>query len=323
MEIKLVKSRQFVIKPTAPYNFDATLFKPSHYPDPLKVYEPGKYWFAMRFEDKIFGVKLVNCGSIDDPKVNLKLFYKERLSSQKLKSLLDELKFRCEFDVDLSEFYDKFANDRVLSPFLRRWRGMHESHTLDLYGLLMICIFLQNTVIRRTVQMTRAMLEKYGTLVKFDGREVFVFWTPEQLAKVSEEELRKLKVGYRAKLFIKSSRSWIAERINEFELRKLQTNEARKRLLRIYGVGPETARILLTEGLGKYDIFDHVAPWQQKILSRLLFNKPLVPASKIIEYANKRWDKWVALAVHYIWEDIFWRHARGEKIEWLDKEIRL
>jgi len=28
------------------------------------------------------------------------------------------------------------------------------------------------------------------------------------------------------------------------------------------------------------------------------------------------------LAVHYIWEDIFWRR-KNEKIEWLEKEIRL
>jgi len=28
------------------------------------------------------------------------------------------------------------------------------------------------------------------------------------------------------------------------------------------------------------------------------------------------------LAVHYIWEDIFWRR-KNEKIDWLEKEIRL
>ncbi|MBE3092340.1 MAG: hypothetical protein IMZ51_01580 [Chloroflexi bacterium] len=31
--------------------------------------------------------------------------------------------------------------------------------------------------------------------------------------------------------------------------------------------------------------------------------------------------KYSMLAVHYIWEDIFWRR-KNEKIDWLEKEIR-
>ncbi|MBI5332680.1 MAG: hypothetical protein HZB65_03845 [Candidatus Aenigmarchaeota archaeon] len=77
----------------------------------------------------------------------------------------------------------------------------------------MIGIFLQNTAVKRTVQMTNTMLQKYGTKAEFDGREVFVFWKPEEIIKVSEEELRKLKIGYRAKLFIKLSETFFNEKI--------------------------------------------------------------------------------------------------------------
>jgi 3-methyladenine DNA glycosylase/8-oxoguanine DNA glycosylase len=64
-------------------------------------------------------------------------------------------------------------------------------------------------------------------------------------------------------------------------------------------------------------------PWDQKILSRLIYNKALVPAKKILKDAEKRWGKWKRLAIHYIWEDIFWQRKQGEKIPWLEKEIRL
>ena len=309
--------------PKTPYNFDPTVFKPSYYPDPLDAYESGKHWFVLRLNNGVYGIKLLNRGTINKPKIRVIIFSKTKLSKKEAKEIIDEVSYRFEFNRDISEFFRKFKNDKVLSPFLKKWYGMHKSCPQNLYGLLMIAIFLQNTIIKRSVQMTEDMLEKYGVKVKFDGKEVYEFWNPEEMARVSEKDLRKLKVGYRAKIFIKLSQSFIKEKINEFELRQLSAEEAKKKLIKLYGVGPETARILLVEALHHYETFDHVAPWQQKIYSRLLFKKKLVPVDKIINYVKKKWGQWADLAAHYIWEDIFWQRKQGEKIEWLEKEIRL
>jgi len=321
--LKLDKKVSLEIKPKAPFNFDATVFKPSYYPDPLKDYKTGKFWFAMKLDNKIYGIKMENKGTANRPRVLVSVFSESKLSKNELKNVIDELNFRFEFNRDISEFFRKFKNDKILSPFLKRRYGMHGSCSQSLYGLLMIGIFLQNTIIKRSVQMTKDMLEKYGVKVKFDGKEVYEFWKLEEMAKVPEEELRKLKVGYRAKLFIKSSQTFVKEKIDENELRQLPLEDAKEKLLKLYGVGPETARILLTEALHYYDIFDHVAPWQQKIYSRLLFNKKLVSTNKIINYVKEKWDKWAHLAANYIWEDIFWQRKQGKKIDWLEKEIRL
>jgi len=322
-ESEFKQKRVVVMKPKAPYNFDATVFKPSHYPDPLKIYEPGKYWFAMKLSNKIYGIKMENKGTINKPKVQLTIFSKSKLSKRELENIIDEVSYRFEFRRNISEFLKKFKNDKALSPFLKRWYGMHGSCAYNLYGLLMIGIFLQNTIVKRTVQMTNAMLEKYGVKIKFDGKEIYEFWKPEEMARLSENDLRKLKVGYRAKLFIRLSKTFVGEKIDEVKLRQLPIEEAKQKLIRLYGVGPETARILLTEALHHYDIFEHVAPWQQKIYSRLLFGKKLVQAEKIIKYIKEKWGKWANLAASYIWEDIFWQRKQGKKIDWLEKEIRL
>jgi len=319
----LDNKKSLILKPKAPYNFNPTVFKPAHYPDQLKVYEPGNYWFVLRLNNRIYGIKLVNKGTTENPQVQIIMFSKTKLSQNEIRDILDEVSYRFEFEKDISEFFNKFGNDKVLAPFLRRWHGMHGSCAQDLYGLLMIAIFLQNTVIRRSVQMTRAMLEKYGIKVRFDNKELYYFWEPEEMMKKSESELRELKVGYRAKLFIRLSESFVKERINEQELRRLPVEQAKERLLSLYGVGPETARILLVEALHHYDIFNHVAPWQQKIYSRLLFNKKLVLPDKIIKYVTKNWGEWANLAASYVWEDIFWQRKQGKRIDWLEKEIRL
>lgn len=321
--IGLKNKTSVVVKPVGPYNFDPTVFKPSHYPDPLKAYEPGKYWFPLRLNGKVYGIKLVNKGTIRNPRVQVIIFSKVKISKNELKEIIDEVSYRFEFQRDISEFFKKFKNDKILSPFLKKWYGMHGSCGQDLYGLLMVAIFLQNTVIKRSVQMTKVMLEKYGIKVKFDNKELYYFWQPEEMMNVPEQELRDLKVGYRAKLFIKTSKTFIKEKINERELRELPAEEAKQRLLKIYGVGPETTRILLVEALHHHDIFEHVAPWQQKIYSRLLFNKKLISADKIIKYIKNKWGEWANLAASYIWEDIFWQRKQGKKIEWLEKEIRM
>jgi len=91
---------------------------------------------------------------------------------------------------------------------------------------------------------------------------------------------------------------------------------------KLYGVGPETARILLYPACHQHERLRHVTPWQQKIYSRIFYKKPLVPVRKILSDLNKRYGTFAGLATHYVWEDLFWRHQH-KSIPWLAKEIRL
>jgi len=225
-------------------------------------------------------------------------------------------------NADLKEFNKLVKNDKRFYPIFKKWLGMRVSSAHNLYELLIIAVLLQNATVRRTVQMTNTLLEKYGTKLKFDGKEIFAIWLPEELNDVSEKELRALKIGYRAKFIKRLSQDFVEGKIDELKLRTLDQESIKKELMKLYGVGPETARILLFEVLRHYNTFDHIAPWQQKIYSRLFYKKPLVPAEKIRDDIKKQYGEYSMLAVHYIWEDIFWKR-KNEKIPWLEKEIRL
>ena len=61
-----------------------------------------------------------------------------------------------------------------------------------------------------------------------------------------------------------------------------------------------------------------------KIYSKLFFDKePNNPVSleKILKYFEK-FGEYKQLAVHYIWEDLWWKR-KTQHIPWLEKEIRL
>lgn len=111
--------------------------------------------------------------------------------------------------------------------------------------------------------------------------------------------------------------------IDELKIRRMNTEDAKKELMKLYGVGPATAQNILGEYLRRYDVFDLKGKlWEQKILSRVMFRKKLVPAEEIAEEFERRYGKWKGLAFHYIFTEVFWRH-REKRIPWLEKEIRL
>jgi 3-methyladenine DNA glycosylase/8-oxoguanine DNA glycosylase len=62
----------------------------------------------------------------------------------------------------------------------------------------------------------------------------------------------------------------------------------------------------------------------QRIYSRLLLGTQVDKPAPVETLLGRiaRWSPWRALAVRYLWEDLFWRHT-SERIDWLSPLIRL
>lgn len=323
MKSKILKNKkELFIFPTLPFHFDGTFHKPSHFPDKLSDWENGKYWQTIRIGKRLFGLKIENKGEAQKPKIKVSIFYDKSISDEEVENIKNEIIWRFDLNADLREFNKLAKSDKRFYPIFKKWFGMRNSSAHNLYELLIIAVVLQNATVRRTVQMMTALLDNYGTKLSFDKKDIFAIWLPERLENVSEQNLRDLKIGYRAKFIKRLSQDFAEGKIDEQKLRELDQESAKKELLKLYGVGPETAHILLFEVCHQYNTFDHIAPWQQKIYSQLFYKKSLVPTNKIRDDIKKQYGEYSMLAVHYIWEDIFWKR-KNEKIDWLEKEIRL
>ncbi len=310
------------IPPTAPFHFDGTFHKPSHLPGPLGAWEPGRRWQTLRVGRRLYAVKIEDGGMIAEPELRVSIYSDRRVTAPERESIRRELVWRFDLDADLSEFAQRARRDRRFRAVFRRWRGARDSNFNTLYELLVIALLLQNATVRRTVQMMKALLDAFGTRVSFDSKSIYAMWRPEDLSTVSEDELRALKIGYRARFLKRLSDDFARGTVNELELRTFDGVTARKALLKLFGVGPETANILLYPACHRYAPLNHIAPWQQKIYSRLFYDKALVPTRKILKDFNEKYGIYASLAVGYAWEDLFWRHRR-KPIPWLAKEIRL
>jgi|SRR3989344_2626402 len=319
--ISLNKVSTLILEPKSPYNFDANMHKPSHFPSSDNIWEKGFYWISMLWQNQILGLKIEDIGVVSKPKVKFHIYSKEKLSKDFIDGLTPELRWRFNFDQDISEFCSKYKESKVLGTAVKKWKGMKPIAANSLYETLIIYIVLQNATVRRSVQMLENLFNTYGNKIKFDGKTISMFWKPEDIVESNEEKLRELKVGYRAKMIMNLSQQFVNKEIDEFRLRKMSKERIKEKMLKLYGIGPSSLQYLIFEDFYILDDLVTIPPWETKIMSRLLFNKELVSFEKIMKFF-KKFKGYEKLAFHYIWEDLFWKR-KNEHIEWLEKEIRL
>ena len=320
--MNLIFQTENILNPSAPFNFEGTFHKPSHFESNDLLYEKDHFWQSMRFKKSIYGLKFTNIGQIDSPQLKLGIYSNKTITDEIQHNIIKEVEFRYDLYSDMHSFNTDCGNDDFLKKALRKWSGMRVSVNTSFYEFLVITTVLQSATIKRTVQMFENLFKKYGSEITFDNKTLAVIWEPDTINQVSEDELREIKLGFRAKTLKRQASEFLSGEYNEFELRKLPTSELKKVLLKLYGIGPASVWYLLFEVFKRYEVFEYVSPWEQKIYSKLLFNKELVDSKTILEEVDKRWGKWKMLAAHYIFEDLFWQR-KNENIPWLEKLIRL
>lgn len=313
-----------LIFPTSPFNFDATFYKPDHFTTGDNFWQPGTRWQTWNHKGIPLGLKIKDKARLparQGSKIQIDIYAKDEFDAR---SLMEEIKYRYNLNLDLKPFYKLFSEEKILQPAIKNLYGMRSGHPSSLYEYLIIGVVLQNASVRRSITMFRTLLENYGTELEFDGKKLWCFWEPGRLKNVSEQELRDLKIGYRAKYIKHIDDQFSKGLINEEDLRKRDLETQREELLKLYGVGPATVWYLLFDVFHNWDFFNHVSPWEQKIYSKIFFDRDTqnpVPVAKILKYFE-RFGKYKQLAVHYVWEDLWWRHKQNP-IPWLAKEIRI
>jgi len=314
------------IIPTSPFHFDSTFYKPAHFPTSDTKWEPGKRWQAMLWKGEKLGLIFEDKSISKKPRVLVNVFSDKKLSLEFIEGLKKEIIWRFNLDLNLAEFYQMARKDTLLKPIIKKFKGLRPMHPGSLYEYLIIAIVLQNATVKRSVYMMQTLFENYGTLLEFDKQKFWCFWEPKVLAKAKEQKLRDLKMGYRAKSLIKVSEPFAKKELNELELRTKTPEEQERVLIGLYGIGPASTGYIMFDVFHRWDYLNHISPWEQKIYSKIFFNKnyekELVPVDKMLKHFNKKWGKWKNLAMLYVWDDIWWKR-KNKHIPWLEKLIRL
>ena len=126
-EIELKHKTIIESKAKAPYNFDANFHKPSHFPSSDNIWEKGKYWITIVWKGRRLGLKFEDIGNVNKPKIKIHIYSRGKLPENFVDNLIPEVRWRFNFDSDISEFSEKFRNDKVFGSIIKKWNGMKPS----------------------------------------------------------------------------------------------------------------------------------------------------------------------------------------------------
>ena len=125
----------------------------------------------------------------------------------------------------------------------------------ELYACLVsfLCSVWKN--IPAIEKMVRGIRENYGPCYSIRGREVYGLPTPEQMSEVTERDLKRLGLGWRAGFIVKSTETILEGDMTRVSLRELSYEEAHAMLKSLHGVGNKVADCVCLFSLGFLEAF--------------------------------------------------------------------
>lgn len=166
-----------------------------------------------------------------------------------------------DFDKDYDEICNRLRGDKLVSQAIDDYYGIRILNQ-DSWEALCSFVISQQNNIKRIKSLVQKICEGYGDDLG-DGH--YTFPTPEQLSTASEDDLRSLGLGYRAEYLVLLSNAMANGEIDLAKIKAMPTEDARRELLKIRGVGVKVANCAMLFGMEFYDCVP-VDTWINKAL---------------------------------------------------------
>ena len=288
-----------------PYSFEVTLHKPAGWwwATPEEHFENDTCWSATRFNNELLGLKLHSTGTTQKPQIQCTIYSKTKMGNSEKQQITGMLKRALKTEEDLTDFYKLSRKDPILRGVVKDLYGMHTVGWPELFPALILAVTLQMAPMKRSNQMMDLIMAKYGEEATFDGKTIRYWPSTQAIASKSVEELKSAaKLGYRAKNLIEISKTLTIGFPSMDELYSMEPQEAKKKLLTLYGIGEYSAELVMPKMGFPLDV------WSAKIFHVLFFGKePSNPREAIPllkEASKERWGDWRGYAFVYILNDL-------------------
>jgi len=143
-------------------------------------------------------------------------------------------------DYDIKEVRESLPEDEKIQSAAEELKGLRLVQD-EFFPCLISYLCSPQMRIPRIKEMHNKMAEEYGETVEYEDYELRKFPTLEQLSQASEDDLRDLGLGYRAK--------YVVETVKILQEEGLAISDgyedAREDLKRLYGVGDKVADCVL------------------------------------------------------------------------------
>lgn len=294
------------LKAVPPYDFALTVHKPAGWSllTPFEIFEKGVLWTAGRTPSgEVFGLKLRSIGTVGRPAISCEAYSRQELGASERRELSKTIGWMLNLREDIREFYALAKRDPLVKVLVKDLYGMRNTKQPDIFSRLILAVTLQMAPITRSDQMMTLLIKEYGERIKFDGKEILYWPSPERIANAEVRELeRKCKLGYRAKSLKDIAETVQAGFPSLQELEKMSAEEAKAKLMELRGIGEYSADIVSPHPGFALDV------WSAKIFSMLILGEkaesPRNAIPKLKKIAEDRWGQWRGYVFIYVLHDL-------------------
>ncbi len=227
----------------------------------------------------------------------------------------DDIKKVCDDYFDINRDYEaikrKLSNvDEYLAESIKYGSGIRILNQ-DLWEMIISFITSANNNIPRIKGILNRLSQKYGKKIVFRGKDYYTFPTIEALSKASIKDLREIGLGFRDKYIYQTTQMIYNGEISLEKIKKQSsTNEMRKILLKMQGIGPKVADcILLFSTLKRLDVFP-VDVWVRRVMNELYIKNPdenKVTRKEIENIAKEKFGDLEGIAQQYLF---YWKRDK-------------
>lgn len=196
------------------------------------------------------------------------------------------------------------AEDPIMAEAISFAPGIHLMQQ-EFFEMLLSFIISQNNHIPRIRGLILRLSEAYGA--PLEGGQ-FAFPTAEALAEVGEADFRALGCGFRARYLADAVDKVLKGGYSREELLLLDTENLRRKLMEICGIGQKVADCIMLFALGRYEVFP-ADVWIQRVYSYAYHQGRALSLSELQKEAQIRFGGDAGFAQQYLFH-----YGRAKKI---------
>jgi N-glycosylase/DNA lyase len=214
--------------------------------------------------------------------------------------------------------FSEISRDTFMRRLVKAYPGLRLMRQ-EPHQCLFSFVCASNTNIAMIRRMLYNMSRKFGKSVRIDGHEFFTFPLADDIKKSTVEELCACGLGYRSKAITAAARAIASGQLDLDALKKASYAEAKKELLKIYGIGNKIADCVLLFSLEKLDAFP-IDVWIARALSsqynwlyKNKFGDKVTPRQyeELSDSAREYFGRYAGCAQQYLYYHI--RQSAGKK----------
>lgn len=185
--------------------------------------------------------------------------------------------------------------DDILGKYLDKSIGL-KMIKQDPVECIVSYIISQNNSVRNIKNSLDLISYKFGDKVIFLDKEYYLFPSIDKLSKISLEEFRECKVGFRDRYLVDIISDIVENRLDINYIFEMNSEDSLRYLMSFRGIGMKVASCILLFAYGKYDVYP-IDTWVKKYMD---VNYGIKDEKKIKDFCKEKYGKYSGLAIQYM-----------------------